>query len=88
MRPAAPVRHTFPGGAQPHYQLVQQVLSLGAQMFRWPVSASSVNAIILEDSVASAGFEASAARPARAWYAYFHPLLTEKQLLGGVDGGT
>jgi hypothetical protein len=42
----------------------------------------------LEDSVASAGFEASAARPARAWYAYFHPLLTEKQLLGGVDGGT
>ena len=38
---------------------MQQVLDLGAQMFRWPVSASSVNAIILEENVASAGFEAS-----------------------------
>jgi len=41
---------------------VEQVLKLGAQMFRWPVSASSVNAIILEDAVANAGFEARSAR--------------------------
>ncbi len=53
----------FPDPAtQAHYQLVEQVLSLGAQMYRWPVSASSVNAIILEDAVANAGFEARYAR--------------------------
>ena len=53
----------FASTLQPHYQLVDQVLKLGAQMFRWPVSASSVNAIIMEDAVANAGFEARTIAP-------------------------
>ena len=43
--------------AQEHYQAVDAVLSLGAQLYRWPTSPAQVNAIILHESVASAGFE-------------------------------
>ena len=46
------------------------MLKLGAQMFRWPVSASSVNAIILEEAVANAGFEAPVTSATEPLYLY------------------
>ena len=43
--------------AQEHYQVIDAVLALGACLYRWPVSAATVTAVILHEDVAAGGFE-------------------------------